>query len=393
MPRRRHGWTIPKVRKPRVPRMPKSAKLPRPKAKDLRAIYKGFITTSIQNRIATLAYALQWYDGALPYVIQNGGFTPEGMKRMETAVKCRKQAIGTNVDHEKETAFLMAIRQYEKAFTSLKPPVVDDALTVFNTKKQILLDKQAKLEQRYGFVVGMLQQAIGARIKLEVADAVKPVQYNPTLTTLSYNRDAAKAMAEQFKAEGILPVFFGQLEILSRYACIKPDGNGGFIHDHEDQIKTMEAMLTDFATYAKSLDSPKKLLRSGVVPAPAAQPTVTQAAAPAPQPAVAAAPSAPPPVTPAPATPKAPAGPRPPRHVGKGPKVAGVYSPGSRGAVLYELLKDGVTRDIQVIYNAVTASGAQDPKDALQTLRRDGIKYGKWNVVIQGQTARMEVQP
>jgi hypothetical protein len=80
--------------------------------KDLRTVLKGLVTVSIQNRLSSLAYALQWYDGALPYLIQKGLITPALTKTLEVAVKCRKQGIGTNNDNEKETAFLMALRQY-----------------------------------------------------------------------------------------------------------------------------------------------------------------------------------------------------------------------------------------------------------------------------------------
>jgi hypothetical protein len=359
MPR---GWRfrVPKPKKPRRPRgpkMPKPPKMPRPKAKDLRMIYKGFITASVQNRIATLAYALQWYDGALPYVIQKAGLTPDVQKKLETAVKCRKQAMGTNVDHEKETAFLMALRCYEKACDLLKPPLVDKALDEFRAKQVVLAEKQAKLEQRYGFVVKLLQGAAGNRIKLEVADAVKPVQYNPSLTTLSYNREAVKSLAEKYKVEGLMPVFIDQLEVLSRHAALTPDGNGGLQYSADDQIKVMGEMLHEFVKYAKGADAPRRLVKSGQLIPRAPQATLN------------------------------PAAPRPPHLHQKGPRALGRWAPGGVPYKIWERINDHQTKQETDVLQGMPAGYA---KKCLEDMAKVGTQSGgAWEIKLDAGTVTL----
>lgn len=343
-------------KKPRQPKMPKPAKIARPKSKDLRMIYKGLMTVSVQNRIASLAYALQWYDGAIPYVIQKVAFTPDVQKKIELAVKCRKQAIGTTHDHEKETAFLTAIRCYEKACVGLKPPAVDQALAEFESKKTVLAEKQAKLEQRYGFIVKLLQSAIGDRVKLEVADAVKAVQYNPSLTTLSYNREAVKGLAEQYKVEGLMPVFFDQLEVLSRHAALTSDGMGGLQYSADEQLKVIDHMLKEFVKFSKSQDAPRRLVKSGQVIPQAARVTL------------------------------GPVAPRPPRQSAKGPKVAGRYQSGCNLAEHYLYMEDGQLHEEA---EALARLNAENPRGILNSLEKDGYRFGEWTIEHVGTQIRM----
>jgi len=320
---------------------------------------KGLITLSIQNRIAALAYALQWYDGALPYLIQKNLLPPDAKKKLEIAVKCRKQAQGTTNDDEKETSLLMSVRHYEKACAALKPVLVDKFYDLYKKKKDVLEKKQNRLTSKFGAVVGLLQKAIGDRLSLQVADAPKPVQYNPALTSLSYNREAVKEMTQQFRAEGILSVFISQLETLSMYAALKSDGAGGWAMDPAEQVQVQQELLGSFLTFAKGADAPRKLVRNGVV-------KVQQ-----------------------PRQPGAPAAPRPPVST-KGPRVLGFLVPGTAICTVYERMQDELEHNVGDITAGLTTA---DPVGRIKQLGRYGIQKDLMDVTITGNRAQLKFRP
>jgi hypothetical protein len=349
---------MPRFRRARTPRVkvPKPAKIPRPKVRDLRMVLKGLMTVSVQNRIASLSYALQWYDQALPYLIQKNKLSADARKRLETAVKCRKQGMGTNQDQEKETAFLMAVRSYEKSCAALKPAPVDAVLTKFHARKDHLVKKQERMEQKFGTVTALLQKAIGDRVKLEVADAPKAMQYNPALTTLSYNREAAKQLSLKLRREGILSVFVDQLPELSRAGALESDGAGGWLYDPEKHVKMMEEMLNGFLQFARTGEAPKRLFRHGQV------------------------------------NPQNDSGPRPisaPRSFGrgsKGPKVGGRYVHGTAAAIIYERLQDEKEWSFVDLFAGLNHA---HPIGPLKVLQRDGASAGTWLVSITNDTAQL----
>jgi len=349
-------------------KMPKPPKAQRPKTSQLRKILKGLLTVSLANRLATLAYALQWYDPAILYLMQkkliklsNDPKNPtKEQAALHIAAKCRKLGIGATIDQEKETGFLMAIRNYEKACHALKPPLVDTFYDLFKNKKEKLESKQQKMEQKFGSVIGLLQKSIGSRLQLIVADAQKAVQYNPSLTSLNYNRDAAKALTQKFRQQGLLAVLVDQLDVLTRYASLKADGSGGWLYDPNEQIKVIGEVLENFLKFAASPDAPKRLVRNLQAPVPAAQG----------------------------ASPASSAKGAPKRTFGgsKGPKIGGVYVPGTCGAIFYERLSDGKEWDLNKLFEGVAHA---HPIGPLKKMAKDGPAFG-WTVVISNDKARLE---
>jgi hypothetical protein len=361
---------------PKGNKMPKPQKLARPKTKDLRGILKGLLTVSLNNRIASLSYALQWYDGAIPYLWQRKYITistdpknpTKEQKALNTAVACRNRGINpTTPDHEKEVSFLTAVRHYEKACHKLKPPSVDKFYGLFKNKKDKLESKQNRMASKFGSVITTLQKAIGNRLKLTVADAAKPFQYDPGLTSLSYNRDAAKALALKFRQQGLLAVVVDQLDLMTRHAALQPDGKGGWEYYPEKQVEVIQDVLNNFITYAASADAPKRLVRRGHVPQPtngAAQ-GATQAAS---------------------------TTPRPKGTFGgnKGPKIGGVYVPGTCGAIFYERLQDGKEWTLTNLFDGVAHA---HPIGPLKKMAKDGPPHG-WTVKIGTDKAQLvKVQP
>lgn len=356
---------MPKFRKQRTPKVkvPKPAKIPRPKTKNLRMVLKGLLTVSQANRIASLAYALQWYDQALPYLVQKGQLDAKAKKLLEIAVKCRKQGIGTSVDNEKEAGFLMALRQYEKACTFCKPPSVDKYYDTFNAKKAQLEAKQQRMENKFGNVTAILQKAIGDRVKLQVADAQKPFQYDPGLTSVSYNRESAKALAVKFRQEGLLAVFADQMDILAQHAALQPDGSGGWSYDPARHVTIVGEMLQSFIKFARTGDAPKKLVRTGVL----REPKVKQ-----------------------PAQPGQPAAARAPRVSTKGPRYLGFLVPGTAIAMVYERLMDEKEHELNEVIAGLTTS---DPVGRVKQLGRYGQQKQVLDLTINGQKVSIKHKP
>lgn len=342
---------MPRTRKPKV-KVPKPVKIPRPKTKGLRLILKGLMTVSQANRIASLAYALQWYDQALPYLVQKGMLDAKAKKMLELAVKCRKQGIGTTNDNEKETSFLTALRQYEKACPSMKPPSVDKFYDLFNAKKTHLEAKQQKLENKFGNIIQLLQKSIGDRVKLQVADAQKPFQYDPGLTSVSYNREAAKALAIKFRQEGILAVLLEQMPILAQHVALQPDGKGGWSYDPARHVEIVEQMLASFIKFANTADAPKKLVRGLKIKQPVQSgKSILQRAQTKPS-------------------------------LKKGPRILGFLVPGTAIATVYERLMDEKEHDMaEVIAGLVTG----DPVGRVKQLGRYGFQKGCLALSINGQ--------
>jgi hypothetical protein len=343
-----------RMRVPRTPRVKKQkpVKIPRPKTKDLRMILKGLLTVSQANRISSLAYALQWYDQALPYLVQKGLLDATAKQLLERAVKARKLGIGSSNDNEKETAFLTALRQYEKACASLKPMGVDKFYDQFNAKKVQLEAKQKKLEGKFGSVIQLLQKSIGNKVKLQIADAQKAFQYDPGLTSVSYNREAAKSLVVKFRQEGLLSVLVEQLPILAQHAALQSDGKGGWQYDPASHVAVVEEILTAFVQFSKTHEAPKKLVRAGVVRV--AKPAV-------------------------PGQSRAPRGPKGPAQVR--PTIDGRVVPGSRQravmcAMVYERIKDGQEHVVADVLVDV------DTPDRIKQLERYGSLWGAFTVTL-----------
>ncbi len=354
-------------RAPKAPKAPKPPKMVRPKVKDLRMVLKGLLTVSIGDRIGALHYALQWYDSVIPYLLQkkllpintNSATPTKEQKRLSIAVKARKQAQGTVNNDEKESALLLAVRSYETVCAALKPAPVDKYYELYKLKKDVLEKKQAKLELKFGQVFQLMQKVVGERFKITVSDAQKPRQYDPKLTILNYNREAAKAFALQYRAEGFLPVFIGQLDVFSRSASLESDGKGGFVYDPAKHLATYNQMLAELCAFLKTGDAPRKLVRNGVVPAPK-----LQGAAPA-----------------AAGTPN-----RVPRVTSKGPRVLGFLIPGTAIHKVYENLQDQMEHDMK---DAIVGVSSGDPVGRVKQLQRYGNQRGNFTVTINGQKVKL----
>jgi hypothetical protein len=245
----------------RKPKLPKVEKLPRPLLSNLRKTLQGLVSVSIENRIAALSMALQWYTHAVPYLIQKERLTPAQIKSLVAAQRLKKLGLESADLNVREHAFIDSLRIFEQACTVIRPPKIDKFYEEFSVKQPALLAKQLRLQYNYGTVLNLLQQAIGNRLTLRVADARKPIQFDPHLRTISYNRPAAKKLTEKFHKDGLLAVFFDQLDEFTRGFTLAENGDGSYREDSSLYKNAVHELLDSFVIFAKKNDAPNRLVK------------------------------------------------------------------------------------------------------------------------------------
>lgn len=368
--RRKRGWQSPGAA-PQPAAAPKPPKLPRPKTKDLRVVLKGFVTADQAQRIGALAYALQWYDKAIEYCVINKKLPQDHVKTMERAVKARNQGNGTNIEPEKEQAYLTSVRLYEKLCAKLKPPSIDRALELYKAKKDNLEAKQSKLATRFGTALEELQRALspktadGKAVELVAADGEKERDIAPGLGRFIYNRNALAELRTGIRREGILPVALREIKYISRIAALEAH-DGKYMLNPLKQLDAVWQLLENFSKFAMSPDAPRRLARHEYTPQPHNGATPTDA------------------------KPAAGARPRVHQAKAKGPRVDGLYKQGGTLEILYSKLKDGKDHEIADLQKLTPTA---DVRGRIQVIAKDAKVKGFGKVVIAGTKVTMTLTP
>ena len=332
-------------------KLPRPTKVPRPLVREMREHLKKVISLSIENRIAALSNVIQWYHRAIPYLMQKDKLkSPEIIKKLEKAQLCRKKGLENSNLDEKETCYLTALRIYEGVCSALNPIPVDNYYKVFQDKKEILAVKKQRLEAKYGEALRLLQKAIGGRYTLNVADASKPVQYDPHLNSISYNREAARKVMEKYRREGLLAAFVDQLDTFTRDSALVPDAAGNYQYDPVRHAMAMKELLKSFVEFAKTSEAPNRLVKRNVARAPRAsgQPRVKGE---------------------------------------RKEKIAGRFNAGSNIAIVYERLKDEREHDLKEILDGIVLT---EPFSTIRHLRWQGNRDKVWTIKIKGDTVQLK---
>jgi len=341
-----------------APPIPKPPKPQRPQGKALRELYKGLVTLSTSNRINSLASALQWFDSAQVWMLsRNKGqpLDPKIVRAIEIAVKSRKVGISATMEGEKETAFLMSVRNYEKACSIVKPVSVDKYYTELEAKKQKLEQRQQVAANQYGNLLSELAVAGGGEVRMLVFDGPKTRQLVPSSFEIIYNREGAKQVVETIKRQGMLSAFVAELDMMSRCLAFESNGVGGFQVNAEKYIAAQSRLMKNFVKHYGTMPNANRLVRPG---ATAEHGLIQQ-----PQPA-----------STQPKAPRQGAPQRTPIRRSSAPKVAGRYDAASTMALLYNKLRDGHLHKITDILQGVPAA---DPKGRLVNLGKD-VKRFNW---------------
>lgn len=372
-----------RYRAPRPPKMPKPKRPDRPLGRDLRAVYKGLLTADQGQRLASLAKAMQWYDAAQPYLLfTQGALTPEQLKDDDVAAKCRARGISSTFNYEKETSFVMALKRYQKIFGKLKPPKIDSYLDMLKENEGRLQEKQERLEQRFGTVTDIIMKALhpvnaeGNPVEIKVGEIQDVMRIDPERSTLTLHRNTVQRLRIKRHREGVLPMLMEVLDPVSRMCSMEPekgpDGRptGKYVLSLQKQKQKIYELLNNVIHYAKQPDSPRRLVRAplaGVVRERVGAPRAV---------------------------------------VPKGPRIAGVFKPGSISAVMYEILLE--QKENKTLVFADLASMLKSRWQTTQPLAKlvpqmpgqlakldsVGQVTGKWRIEVENGTARLiENQP
>lgn len=349
-----------------------TVKLPKPKVKELRTLYKRLINPVVANRMAALAEALRWYDQTIDYLGSRGKLGAEAqLAAQEKALKIRRKGASTTSENEREVCYRMALVQYEIVCAGIHPVPVTPYYDQLKQEDAALQAKHAVLGDKYGFVLQTLTAALGPKnaagqpVQFVVADGTKAKQYSIELNQLVFNRRAAKELRHKVRREGILPVVLDEIATLSRAAALEQKEQGGkpvYMLDPTKQVAALLSMLEHLRGYIKTM-SPKKLVRrvfdgqelDGAVEATADKPKRTG---------------------------------RPiPRPRAGEEKVAGLYVKGSGKAILYELLVDGKEHKLADLQKHLSV----DVRGRLRSLVKKGRETGRWSIHQSGDTVSMHL--
>lgn len=357
-------------RTPRQPKAPKPQLPSKPKTSDLRAILKGYITADVTSRLNTLAYALQWYDGALQYCVARRKVGPDLTKTLDRAVNARKQGLGTNILPEKEQAHRTSVLLYEKVCGFLHPPSAKAVFDKYFQKKDLFEKKQESIGEKFGDFVELITKALqpknpeGNALQIIVTDAQKPFGFDPTITQVSYDRAEARRVKDKIRREGLLPAAIDEAARLARGAAYEPapDGSGKYMVNAKKMLEAYHAILQNFVTYASTDPAaPKRLAKRPVAVQVVAGQSVPSTTS---RPKVARTPGA-----------------------SKGPKVLGLYIQGGAMAIVGQYLADHNQQwfeqaELQKLVAAEVAG-------RLKAMQKHGIQYGMWSIEQKGTTWRM----
>ena len=325
----------------------------RPRAKELRKLYKGLLTTSIVHRVEVLKTALQWYDQALEYVkdrhSRKKAWSREQVTSEDKMMKARRLGILSNKQPEKETAFRTAIKIAEGLCAKLHPFLVEKAFAEYELYRQRVEKRRSRLAARYGPVMLMLQAALspvsseGEPLRLVVDDVEKARGFSRSGDEFMYSRKAARECQDILRREGLLPLVVQELGPLSRAASMEDDGEGHFKVNLERQEAMLYQLLLNFKKFCMSPDAPRRLVKVGFDGQPRAVRKGTGGG------------------------------------FGKArEKIDGLYAVGSGIGLLYARLKEGNWEDIAALQKMTSAN----VRSRLEAIEREGHNRGwklEWN--------------
>jgi hypothetical protein len=357
--------------RPRPQKPPKQPKPKRPQVKELRQIYRGLVTQDEGQRVASLAYAMQWYDNALPYVVLKAGgqLSTEQAKDLDVAAKCRARGISTTSANEKEVSFRMALRRYEKVSSLLKPPSVEVFLKQLDEQSGALAQRQQQMVAKWGKVTDTLQLILkpetiaGQPLTLRLGHIEEPYRVDPERLYLSMRRDYVKQLRKKIYREGILPTVLEVLEPLSRLGAMEPEVDavtgqrtGRYTLSLRNQLQLQQKLMQNFIAWAKSEGAPKRLVRHYVAPDRAATAGANTTTVP---------------------------------RASSANKVAGVFHEGSPQAILYTALLSGEWKTKPELKKMIPPQYTLAVR--LDKVNETGVRLGQWWLEIEANKVRMHM--
>jgi len=343
-------------------------KIPRPKSKELRKLYKHLITTSVALRIETLKTVLQWYDQALPYVESKVAVDVDRARIKDKMLKARRLGISSTWEGEQETSFRTAIQLVEKYCKVLRPWPVEKVYAKYDLASKRLEIKQTRLEGKFGAFLSILRALkpetyLGEPLRIVISDSSSGKKFGHRTNEFLYSRDSAKQAHAILRQRGVLPLVVEELSALSRAAGQEKNAEGHFILNPVKQNEAMVKMLRNFVAYCSNGNAPKRLVRTAYNSAE----------------------SVPKPHSTGPADKQRIRSERNSNTAfRRGPKLDGLFVEGSALGVVYSTLKDGLWHEKSALQKLVSVN--------IQTRLRviqERQAAGNYKVEFDGEKVRM----
>jgi hypothetical protein len=246
----------------------RKVKIPRPKVKELRKLYKSLMTASVGERTEALKVILQWYDQAEPYTDQKVAMDLERAKLKEKIASCRRLEVSRGAHpHESETAFRMAVRMCETYHKNLRPFSIDKAYAKVDLATARMQARREKLENKYRGIlkvlrilkpIGVTGDPIGITVTSKLPTGRK---FAYSANEIVYSREAIKACQSLLKQRGLLALLFEEIKPMSIAAATKKDSDGHFNRDLDRRVKAYGEMLENLLSFCQQPDAPKRLVR------------------------------------------------------------------------------------------------------------------------------------
>lgn len=356
---------------PHAPKTAKPAKVALPKGKELAIPYSRFVSAEVQERVAALAEAIQWWDAAMLVYLAEAPLSPEDIKSFDKATKARQLAIHGTTDDERETGFLRTVEIYEKIWADKYnlPRIKDSRATLAATIDQLKAE-EVEFAKRFEDITNVLNTAFSSfGVSFVVSRGATCDREFDGFQTISLSANLCKALAEKRRKEGTLSLLLSEAYTVLKASGFEhaPDGTAGL--NYQKAFKNVPNMFA--AVMAACASTGGKVLKH----APA---TVQAAGVPGKVKAIR---------TPSGAPRAASTGPRPKLQRG-GQKVGGKYVAGSAMAILYERLEDQASHPVSEILAGLSVG---NPMDRLKWLVKHGEETKRWTVVIAGNTVQMTI--
>jgi hypothetical protein len=200
----------------------------RPSIKELESKLAAYINIHRNARLAALGSILEWYERSVPTA--RARFAAEDEMRYQKALRVRSSGLGAGrTDEERETAYLMVIRLFERVMVRFgvdRP--IDEYLTKLESRRRELEEREARVRARYAHLVNGLQSVFAPfGVKFELApDARLPRTFDAN-KTIHFSVDYAEELIQALAVNGVFGVAIGEImPLVCKALSIETDSNG-----------------------------------------------------------------------------------------------------------------------------------------------------------------------
>lgn len=220
-----------KLKKPRMKRVKKPAPVPppkpeRPRRSELKSIYRDLLSSDVEQRVNTLARAMEWYDHCQAYVLhkQKGTLTLPQKKQKNAALKLRHAGIITLKSEIKEENFIKTIKYYEKMVLSYKPPLISKYLRRFSKEKKKLTRRKDKLSHQFKDFISLIKKSLNPKnsVGKEISIKVDKLSVSWRIDAegnVTFDRKLLYAIKKDIRRHGLLAGVLQLLPVLSECAA------------------------------------------------------------------------------------------------------------------------------------------------------------------------------